>query len=435
MTVDTPEGYRGWVSNPPGGRLYLDSAASTPLRPEALEAMLPYLQEGAANPSALHAGGRRAHEGLERAREQVAAVLGAQPEEVVFTSGGTESINAALKGVAFAQRDAGGGAHLVTNEVEHHAVLHSMHYLERFGFEVEYVPVDGEGLVDPQAVAAAIRPDTALASVMYANNEVGTIEPIARVAEAVRERAGALDRRIPLHTDAVQAASSLPLEVDALGVDVLSLSGHKFGAPKGTGVLYLRRDVPFLEQISGGGQERQRRSGTENVAGAVALATALTLAQAEREGFARTTRELRDRLLAGLLAACPDARLNGPPPGQPEQRLPHNLHLCFPGVEGEAVVRALDERGVECSAGAACTSTTWEPSHVLLAMAVPLELAIGSVRLTLSPAVTAEQVDYVVRELPAIVRRLREEGGSLLPPAPAGAPTSMAAAAEPPARS
>jgi cysteine desulfurase len=425
------------VSTPPGGRLYLDSAASTPLRPEALEAMLPYLRDGAANPSALHAGGRRAHEGLERAREQVAAVLGAQSEEVVFTSGGTESINAAIKGVAFAQRDAGAGAHLVTTEVEHHAVLHSMHYLERFGFEVEYVPVDGEGRVDPAAVATAIRPDTVLVSVMYANNEVGTIEPIARVAETVRERAGALDRRIPLHTDAVQAASSLPLDVNALGVDLLSLSGHKFGALKGTGVLYLRRDVPFLEQISGGGQERQRRSGTENVAGAVALATALSLAQAEREHFAGTTRALRDRLLDGLLAACPDARLNGPRPGRlPEQlpeRLPHNLHLCFPGVEGEAVVRALDERGVECSAGAACTSTTWEPSHVLLAMAVPLELAIGSVRLTLSPEVTAEQVDYVIRELPAIVRRLREEGGSLLPAAPAARAGALAAA-EPPAR-
>lgn len=415
------------MTTPPGGRLYIDSAASTPVRPEAIEAMLPYLREGSANPSALHAGGRRAHEGLERAREQVAAVLGAQPEEVVFTSGGTESINAALKGVAFAQRDAGAGAHLVTTEVEHHAVLHSMHYLERFGFEAEFVPVDSEGRVDPEDVAAAVRPDTALVSTMYANNEVGTIEPIARIAEAVRERAGALDRRIPLHTDAVQAASSLPLDVDALGVDVLSLSGHKFGAPKGTGVLYLRRDVPFLEQISGGGQERQRRSGTENVAGAVALAAALSLAQAERESFARTTSALRDRLLDGLLADCPDARLNGPAPRrlteQLQERLPHNLHLCFPGVEGEAVVRALDERGVECSAGAACTSTTWEPSHVLLAMAVPLELAIGSVRLTLSPELTAEQIDYVVRELPAIVRRLREEGGSLLPSAPASAPS------------
>ena len=397
------------MSTLPADYLYLDSAASTPLRTEALEAMLPYLHEEAANPSALYAGGRRAHEGLEHARAQVATILGAQPEEVVFTSGGTESINAALKGVAFAQRDAGAGAHLVTTEVEHHAVLHSMHYLERFGFEVEYVPVDENGRVDPVAVADAIRPDTVLVSVMYANNEVGTIEPITLVAEAVHERARAFERRIPLHTDAVQAATSLPLDVDVLGVDLLSLSGHKFGALKGTGILYLRRDVPFLEQMSGGGQERQRRSGTENVAGAVAFATALSLAQAERAHFVRSTRTLRDRLLEGVLLACPDARLNGPS----EERLPHNLHFCFPGIEGEAMVRALDERGVECSAGAACTSTTWEPSHVLLAMAVPLDLAIGSVRFSLSSDVTPKQIDYVVHELPAIVRRLREGAGSL----------------------
>lgn len=394
---------------PHGVRLYLDNAASTPARAEAIDAMLPFLREGATNPSALHASGRRAREGLEQARAEVAAVLGARPEEVVFTSGGTESINAAVKGVSIAQRDAGAGSHLVTTEVEHHAVLHSMHYLERFGFEVEYVAVDSHGRVEPAAVGAAIRPDTVFVSAMYANNEVGTIQPVAQVAEEVRAHARTLGRRIPLHTDAVQAATSLPLDVDTLGVDVLSLSGHKFGAPKGTGVLYLRRGVPFLEQVSGGGQERQRRSGTENVAGAVAFATALSLAQAERERFVHVTQALRDRLLAGLLDACPDARLNGPPDG----RLPHNLHLCFPGVEGESIVRVLDERGIECSAGAACTSATWEPSHVLLAMMVPLELAIGSVRLTLSPGLTEEHIDYVVRELPAAVQRLREEGGAV----------------------
>ncbi len=393
----------------PDPHLYLDNAASTPTRPEAVEAMLPFLGTSATNPSALHASGRRAREGLEHAREQVAAVLGATPEEVVFTSGGTESINAAIKGVAIAQRDAGAGSHLVTTEVEHHAVLHSMHYLERFGFDVEYAAVDGEGRVDPAAVGAAIRPDTVLVSAMYANNEVGTIQPIAEIAGEVRARSHALGRRIPLHTDAVQAVSSLPLDVDALGVDTLSLSGHKFGGPKGTGVLFLRRGVPFLEQLSGGGQERQRRSGTENVAGAAALATALSLAQAERHEFVRVTSALRDRLLAGLLEACPDARLNGPR----EERLPHNLHLCFPGVEGESVVRALDERGIECSAGAACTSGAWEPSHVLLAMMVPLEWAVGSVRLTLSPDLSAEDIDQVVRELPAVVRRLREEGGAV----------------------
>ena len=397
------------VSDSPPPRLYLDNAASTPTRPEAVEAMLPYLQAGATNPSALHASGRRAREGLDRAREQVASVLGAAPEEVVFTSGGTESINAAVKGIALAERDAGAGAHLVTTEVEHHAVLHSMHYLERFGFEVDYAGVDGVGRVDPQALEAAIRPDTVLVSAMYANNEVGTIEPVAEIAERVRARGRALGRHIALHTDAVQAASSLPLDVNELGVDSLSLSGHKFGAPKGTGVLFLRRGVPFLEQLSGGGQERQRRSGTENVAGAVALATALSLAQAGREEFWRATGEQRDRLLAGLLEACPDARLNGPRDG----RLPHNLHLSFPGVDGEGCVRALDELGIECSAGAACTSGAWEPSHVLLAMMVPLEWAVGSVRLTLAPDLPPEHVDYVVRELPAVVRRLRDEGVAL----------------------
>ena len=402
------------VSNSPLPRLYLDNAASTPTRPEAVEAMLPYLQAGATNPSALHASGRQAREGLERAREQVASVLGAAPEEVVFTSGGTESINAAIKGIALAERDAGAGAHLVTTEVEHHAVLHSMHYLERFGFEVDYAGVDGVGRVDPAALEAVIRPDTVLVSAMYANNEVGTIEPVAEIAERVRARGRALGRHIALHTDAVQAASSLPLDVNEIGVDSLSLSGHKFGAPKGTGVLFLRRGVPFLEQLSGGGQERQRRSGTENVAGAVALATALSLAQAERDEFARATREQRDRLLAGLLRACPDARLNGPRDG----RLPHNLHLSFPGVDGEGCVRALDELGIECSAGAACTSGAWEPSHVLLAMMVPLEWAVGSVRLTLAPSLSPEDVDYVVRELPGLVRRLRDEGVSL-PGAPA----------------
>lgn len=402
------------VNDAPAPRLYLDNAASTPTRPEAVEAMLPYLRSGATNPSALHASGRRAREGLERAREQVASVLGATPEEVVFTSGGTESINAAIKGVALAQRDAGAGAHLLTTEVEHHAVLHSMHYLERFGFEVDYAGVDAEGRVDPAALGVAIRPDTVLVSAMYANNEVGTVEPVAEIAEQVRDHSRALGRRIVLHTDAVQAASSLPLDVNALGVDSLSLSGHKFGAPKGTGVLFLRRGVPFLEQLSGGGQERQRRSGTENVAGAVALATALSLAQTERDDFRRVTRALSDRLLAGLLEACPEARLNGPREG----RLPHNLHLCFPGVDAESCVRALDELGIECSAGAACTSGAWEPSHVLLAMMVPLEWAVGSVRLTLAPDLSEEHIDYVVRELPAVVRRLREEAGSPAAPPP-----------------
>ena len=387
-------------------RIYLDAAASTAVRPEVLDAMLPLFSEHFANPSAHHAGGRESAEALAGARESVAEVLGALPEEVVFTSGGTESINAAIKGVAFAQRDAGVGGHVVTTAVEHHAVLHSVQYLERFDFEVEIVPVDEHGRVDPAVVAAAVRDDTVLVSVMYANNEVGTVQPLREAVAAVRERQEALGRPVPFHTDAVQAATSLPLRVDDLGVDLLSLAGHKFGGPKGVGLLYLRRGVPFLEQISGGGQERQRRSGTENVSGAVGFATALRLAQAEREQFTARTSMLRDRLLEGLRAALPETRLNG----HPTERLPHNLHLCFEDVEGESVVDALDAVGVECSAGAACTSATWEPSHVLLAMGVPLELAIGSVRMTLWPNLSEADIDYVVEQLPRAVARLRAEG-------------------------
>ncbi len=398
-------------ANPPGRRIYLDSAASTAVRAEALEAMLPLFSQHFGNPSAHHAGGRASAEALAGARESVAEVLGAMPEEVVFTSGGTESINAAIKGVAFAQREAGAGAHVVTSAVEHHAVLHSMHYLERFGFEVEIVPVDEHGVVDPAAIAAAVRDDTVLVSVMYANNEVGTVQPLPAIVEAVREREHGIGRPIPFHTDAVQAAASLPLDVDALGVDLLSLSGHKFGGPKGVGLLYIRRGVPFLEQTSGGGQERQRRSGTENVPGAAGFAMALRLAQAEREQFSERTSALRDRLRDGLAAALPGARLNG----HRAQRLPHNLHLCFDGIEGESLVEALDEIGVECSAGAACTSATWEPSHVLLAMGVPLELAIGSVRMSLTPDLAEADIDYVVERLPALVARLREAGAPALP--------------------
>ena len=389
----------------PEHRIYLDAAASTAVRPEVLEAMLPHFTEQYANPSGHHAGGRLAAAGLSQARETVAEILGAKPEEIVFTSGGTESINAAIKGVALAQREAGVGSHLVTTEIEHHAVLHSAQYLERFGFEVDLAAVDAEGCTDPADVLELIRDDTVLVSVMYANNEVGTIQRLPEIAAAIRERSRSLGRPIPVHTDAVQAAASLPLLVDDLGVDLLSLSGHKFGGPKGTGILYLRRGVPFLEQLSGGGQERQRRSGTENVAGAVGFATALRLAQEGRETFVAYTSRLRDRLREGILAACPDARLNG----HPTQRLPHNLHLSFEGVEGEAIVEALDEVGIECSAGAACTSATWEPSHVLLAMGVPLELAIGSLRLTLGPEVSEDDIDTVIVRLPVALARLRAE--------------------------
>lgn len=388
----------------PGGAVYLDSAASAALRPEALDALLPYLTAEFANPSAHHEHGRRAHDAIEGARDTIADIFGCIPEEIVFTSGGTESINAAIKGVAVAQSEAGVGRHIVTTEIEHHAVLHSVQYLERFGFEVELLPVDEFGRVTPDQVAASVRPDTALVSIGYANNEVGTVQPIAEIARAVRARAQALGRRVPFHTDAVQVANTHSLDVEMLGVDLLSLSGHKFGGPKGTGVLYLRRGVPFLEQISGGGQERQRRSGTENVPGAVGFATALQLAQAEREAFSARTDMLRDRLLTGVRAACPKAQVNG----HPTERLPHNLHVCFSDLEGETLVTALDGYGIEASAGAACTSATWEPSHVLLAMGVPLDLAVGSLRMTLWPSLTEEQIDFVARILPLAVKQSRE---------------------------
>ena len=383
--------------------IYLDNAASTAVRPEVLEAMLPFFSGEFANPSAHHARGRAAHDALDDARADVAEIFGGVPEEIVFTSGGTESINAAIKGVAFAQMEAGVGRHVITTEIEHHAVLHSAQYLERFGFDIEVLPVDEYGRVTPEQVAASVRPDTALVSIGYANNEVGTVQPLAEIARALKARASSLGRRIPLHTDAVQVANSHDLNVDALGVDLLSLSGHKFGGPKGTGLLYLRRDVPFLEQHSGGGQERQRRSGTENVPGIVGIARALHLAQAEREAFVQRTSALRDRLLHGIMTACPDARLNG----HPTERLPHNLHICFPGVEGESMVEALDHVGIECSAGAACTSATWEPSHVLLAMGVPLDLAIGSLRMTLWPSLTVPQIDYVAQQIPIALDLVR----------------------------
>ena len=385
--------------------LYLDSAASTPVRAEVLAAMRPYFAEQYANPSGHYASARRAAQALDAAHRDIAAVLGALPEEVILTSGGTESINTAIKGVAFAQREAGVGAHILTSSVEHHAVLHSALYLERFGFEVELLPVDNTGRVNPQDVADAVREDTILVSVMYANNEVGAIEPIADIARALRARGRELRRRIPFHTDAVQAASTLPLNVDALDVDLLSLSGHKFGGPKGTGLLYLRRGTPYLEQMSGGGQERQRRSGTEDVAGAVGLALALTLAQAERDTFIARTQPLRARLLAGVQRALPDAIVNGPT--AVDARLPHTLHLTFDDVEGEAIVDALDALGIEASAGAACTSATWEPSHVLIAMDVPLERAIGSLRLTLWPTLTPADIDRVIEALPRAVEAAR----------------------------
>lgn len=391
-------------------RIYLDHAATTQLRPKALEAMIPYLTHAFGNPSGVYALGREAAKAIEDARRAVAACLSCRPVEVVFTGPGTESINAAIKGVALAQQQAGLGNHIITSAVEHHAVLHSCEYLEKFGFEVTHLPVDSWGRVNPDDVARAITRRTVLVSVMLANNEVGTIQPIAAIGEAIRARAKALRRRIPFHTDAVQGANALCLNVDALGVDLLSLSAHKFGGPKGAGVLYIRRGTPFLAQQSGGGQERQRRAGTENVAGIVGTAVALAEAQANRHDYRRLCTSLARRLLEGVMQAVPGVTLNG----HPEERLPSNVHLSFEGAESDSMLAALDKRGVAASAGSACTSNTWEPSHVLMAMGVPMARAIAALRFTVGPENTPEEIDEVLSILPGIVAESRAKTPAVL---------------------
>jgi cysteine desulfurase len=385
--------------------IYFDHAATTPLHPRVLEAMLPYLGERFGNPSATYTPAREAQRAVEQARRSVADVLSCRSTEVVFTSGGSESINAALKGVAFAQKMARVGDHVVTTAIEHHAVLHTCEYLEKFGLEVTHVPVDRHGLVNPDDIAEAVTEHTVLVSIMTANNEVGTIEPVAEVARALRERGRSLGRRIPLHTDAVQAAGLLNLDVEALGVDLLSLSAHKFHGPKGAGVLYLRRGTPFLPQQSGGGQERQRRAGTENVAGIVGAGLALRLAEEGRKTNNCACRALSHRLTERILVDIPESQLNG----HPEQRLANNVNVSFCGIEGEALLARLDEVGVAASSGAACGSSSWEPSHVLLAMGIPMDMAVGSLRLTLGPSNTEEEADYLLRILPELVRSLRDQ--------------------------
>jgi cysteine desulfurase len=383
--------------------IYLDHAATTRLHPKALEAMLPYLDEQHGNPSGQYALGRQAARTLDDARHAVAELLSCKPAEVVFTGPGTESINSAIKGVALAQQRAGLGNHIVTTTVEHHAVLHSCEWLEKFGFEVTYVPVDSYGVASPDDVARAVNERTVLVSVMLANNEIGTIEPVAEIASAVRERAKSLKRRLPVHTDAVQGANSLGLRADDLGVDLLSLSAHKFGGPKGAGMLYMRRGTPFLSLMSGGGQERQRRAGTENVASIAGTAVALTEAQANRDSYTRACRALTTRLVEGVLKSIPRAKLTG----HPEMRLPNNAHFSFEGAESDVMLAALDKAGIAASAGSACNSATWEPSHVLNAIGMPLRRAFGVLRLTVGPENTDAEIDRVLSVLPEIVAESR----------------------------
>ncbi len=386
----------------PTGFIYMDHAGTTPLDPRVLEAMMPYLTDHFGNPSSLHTIGQEARRALDNAREKVADILGSRTSEIVFTSGGTESDNAAVKGVAAALRNTGN--HIITSSIEHHAVLHSCQYLENAGFEVTYLPVDERGLVDPDDVARAITERTILVSIMYANNEIGTVQPVAEIARVVKERAQKLDSTAVVHTDAVQAAGFLDLNVRTLGVDMLSLSSHKFNGPRGAGVLYVRRGTPFLPQQLGGGQERERRSGTENVAGIVGTASALELAESER-GWAREhCRKLSESLIRGVEEKIPLAHFNG----HPTLSLPNNVNFSFEHIEGEPVLLGLDMRGIAASSGSACSSGSLEPSHVLLALGQSADLARGSLRLTLGKSNTQEEVDYTLSVLSDLVHRLRE---------------------------
>ncbi|MFI7580862.1 aminotransferase class V-fold PLP-dependent enzyme [Kocuria kalidii] len=383
--------------------LYLDSAATTPVRREVLEAMWPYLTQDFGNASSHHEAGRRALAGLEQARGTVAQVLNCRPAEVVFTSGGTEADNLAVKGIALGRRDRNPACtHVVTSAVEHSAVLGSARDLARWdGFELTELGVSAEGLVDPGSLERAVRPGTGVVSVMYANNETGAVQAIAELAAVARAR------DVPFHTDAVQAAGSLELDVQALDVAALSLAGHKIGGPKGVGVLFLRRGTPLRALLSGGGHERGRRSGTSDVAGAVGFAAALRLAAEERPAGAARLAGLRDRLITGILSAVRSAVLTGPDPRErPTARLPGNASFCFPGVNGETVLVDLEARGLLVSSGSACSAGDAEPSHVLTAMGIPPEVATTAVRFTLSAGITPEQVDGVVAATRDVVERL-----------------------------
>ena len=384
-------------------RIYLDHAATTPMRDEVLAAMLPYLTEHFGNASSLHAEGRRARQGVDEARERIAAILGAKPREVVFTSGGSEGDNLALKGAAWAA--SARGRHIVTSSVEHKAVLNTCAVLERSGFEVTYLPVDRYGRVDPAEVEAAITERTTLVSIMYANNEVGTIQPIAEIG-AVCRRAG-----VVFHTDAVQAGGFLPLDVDRLGVDLLTLSAHKVYGPKGVGALFVRQGTALLPQVQGGSQERQRRAGTENVAGIVGFATALELVQgdlAARDAENARLAALRDRLASAVRDVAGVEST-----GHPVERLPHNASWLVDGVEGGDLVAALDLGGVAASTGSACISGSAEPSHVLMAMGIGAGRAHGALRLTAGRSTTEAEIDQAAEVLRASVARLRDQAASL----------------------
>lgn len=376
-------------------RIYLDHAATTPVHPEVIAAMLPYFHNNFGNPSSVHSFGRDARKAVDEAREKVAKAIGADAREIVFTSGGTEADNMAIQGIVLAKGDK--GKHIITSAIEHHAVIDTCGFLETQGFEVTYLPVDEHGLVAPADVAAAIRPDTILITIMHANNEMGTIQPIAEIGKIARAHG------VTFHTDAVQSIGSIPVDVNELHVDLLSLSAHKFYGPKGVGVLYIRKGTKIKPVTHGGGQERKYRPGTENHVSIVGLGKAIEMATTDLAEKQSKTRALRDRLIAGLIT-IPEVKLNG----HPEQRLSGNVNVSIRYVEGESLILSLDMKGVAVSSGSACTSGSLDPSHVLLAMGLNHEEAHGSLRLTLGQDNTEEEVDYVLSVMPEIVERLRK---------------------------
>ena len=375
--------------------IYTDNAATTKMSDTALAAMLPCLQDNYGNPSSLHSVGQRAAEALQGARETVARCLGCDPKEIIFTSGGSEADNQAI--ISAARWGAlKGKKHIISTAFEHHAVLHTLKKLEKEGFDVELLPVGTTGTITPEQVAAAIRPDTALVTIMYANNEIGSILPIAEIGAVCREKG------VIFHTDAVQAAGHLPIDVKAQNIDMLSLSGHKFHGPRGSGVLYARKGIPLVNIIEGGAQERGKRAGTENLPAIVGMAAALQEACDHIDENAAKVSALRDKLISGL-SKIPHSALNG----DPVHRLPGNVNFCFEGIEGESLLLLLDAKGICASSGSACTSGSLDPSHVLLAIGRPHEVAHGSLRLSLCEWNTEEEVDIILREVPRIVEYLR----------------------------
>ena len=376
-------------------KIYLDNAATTPTDTRVLQAMLPYFTEVYGNPSSLHAFGQEAKHAIEDARYTVASFIGSKPEEIVFTSGGTESNNCAIKGIAYARRDKGN--HIVTSKIEHHAVLEPCHFLEKQGFEITCIPVDESGLVDPADVKKAITDRTILISIMHANNEIGTIQPINEIGKIARGRG------IYFHTDAVQTLGHLPIDVNELNVDILSASGHKFNGPKGVGILYVKKGIRMLPFMHGGDQEQQRRASTHNVPGIVGFGKAVELAQEEMGKEIEKLTSLRDTLIEGILSTIEFTRVNG----HLTQRLPNNVNVSIAYVEGESMILNLDMEGIACSTGSACTSSSLEPSHVLMAIGLPHELAHGSLRFSLGRQTSEDDIDYVLTVLPGIVAKLR----------------------------